>query len=113
MLLPILVLVSTVAVLVSSAYLLPYLRRRLLGGGRGGEGGLFGFPGPVGYPLVGAMPLIDRRCPYRTFSGWRESYGDVVAFRMFHQLVVVVSGLSAIREVLITRGKVRSSLVRG
>jgi len=66
-------------------------------------------PGPRGVPVLGVLhmlspPFTDR--PYMTVQDWWKRYGDVISFYMGSRLVVVVSGLEAMRECFIKNGAV-------
>ncbi|KAL8563155.1 hypothetical protein ACOMHN_065527 [Nucella lapillus] len=61
-------------------------------------------PGPRGFPLLGYLDILwsaDRR---KLLSDLRSEYGDVYSFRLGSRLVVVVSGLDALKRVFVQQG---------
>ncbi|XP_025107704.1 cytochrome P450 1A1-like [Pomacea canaliculata] len=60
-------------------------------------------PGPWNLPLVGYLPFLGKEPPV-TFSSLRDIYGDVFSIQMGSFPAIVVNGMDAIREALLTRG---------
>lgn len=58
-------------------------------------------PGPRAFPLVGNLPQVDRRAPFKTFLKWNESYGPVMTVYLGPQRVVVLVGYEAVKEALV------------
>ena len=63
-------------------------------------------PGPWGLPVLGVLPMLRSNAPHLTINAWWEKYGDVISFYMGSRLVVVVSGVEALRECFVKKGAV-------
>ncbi|XP_041919055.1 cytochrome P450 2C25-like, partial [Alosa sapidissima] len=51
-------------------------------------------PGPTGLPLLGNLPQVDKRAPYKTVEGeWSKQYGPVIS--------VNLSGYQTVKEALV------------
>ncbi|XP_060244954.1 cytochrome P450 2D26-like [Meriones unguiculatus] len=62
-------------------------------------------PGPMALPGLGNLLQLDlENMPY-TMSKLRQRYGDVFSLQMAWRPVVVINGLKAVREVLVTCGE--------
>ncbi|XP_075816248.1 cytochrome P450 2D27-like [Microtus pennsylvanicus] len=62
-------------------------------------------PGPVPLPGLGNLLQVDfENMPYSVYK-LRQRYGDVFSLQMGWKPVVVINGLKAVREVLVTRGE--------
>lgn len=63
------------------------------------------FPGPSGLPLLGPVPqLATAKYAWKLFTTWSKKYGDVFAFNVAQQGVVVISNPRIAREVLEIKG---------
>ncbi|XP_060244967.1 cytochrome P450 2D3-like isoform X1 [Meriones unguiculatus] len=62
-------------------------------------------PGPVAWPVLGNLLQMDYRNTPHSFHKLRCRYGDVVSLQMAWKPVVVISGLKAVHEVLVTCGE--------
>ena len=60
-------------------------------------------PGPPTIPFIGNLN-VDMRNRISTFRKLRKQYGNVFSLILGAQTVVVVSGLEAIKEILVTYG---------
>lgn len=63
-------------------------------------------PGPMGLPILGVLPMLRSKTPHLTINAWWDKYGDVMSFYMGSRLVVVVSGVDAMRECFVKKGAV-------
>ncbi|XP_029403952.1 cytochrome P450 2D10 isoform X3 [Mus pahari] len=62
-------------------------------------------PGPVPWPVLGNLLQVDLdNMPYSLYK-LQNRYGDVFSLQMAWKPVVVISGLKAVREVLVTCGE--------
>jgi len=62
-------------------------------------------PGPVGYPVVGVLPLM-RRLPHLTVQRWWQCYGDIVSMYMGSRLVVILNSVDVMRECFVNQSDV-------
>ncbi|XP_002738774.1 cytochrome P450 2U1-like [Saccoglossus kowalevskii] len=60
-------------------------------------------PGPMGFPVVGCIPLLDKAAPYKSMTDLGNKYGGVFMLRMGTRDVVVLHGYDAIKEAFITK----------
>ncbi|XP_025087471.1 cytochrome P450 1A1-like [Pomacea canaliculata] len=60
-------------------------------------------PGPRNVPLLGYLPFLGK-APALTFGSLRDIYGDVFSINMGSFPTIVLNGMDAIREALVTRG---------
>ncbi|XP_060064349.1 cytochrome P450 2B5-like [Ylistrum balloti] len=58
-------------------------------------------PGPVGYPVVGCMPMFRNGNLLEIFRKLRVQYGDVYSVKIGISLTVVISGVDALKEAFI------------
>ncbi|KAL2095976.1 hypothetical protein ACEWY4_008124 [Coilia grayii] len=68
---------------------------------RRGSRGLPLPPGPTGLPLLGNLPQMDNRAPYKTFMKWSEQYGPVMTVHLGLQRFVVLTGYQTVKEALV------------
>ncbi|XP_028645685.1 cytochrome P450 2D9-like [Grammomys surdaster] len=62
-------------------------------------------PGPVPWPLLGNLPQVDLdNMPYSMYK-LQNRYGDVFSLQMAGKPMVVINGLKAMQEVLLTCGE--------
>ncbi|XP_029952737.1 cytochrome P450 2F2-like [Salarias fasciatus] len=61
-------------------------------------------PGPPSLPIVGNVLQLSLRNPLNDFERLRKSYGNVYSLFIGARPVVVLSGVRAIKEALVTRG---------
>ena len=54
-------------------------------------------PGPRGVPVFGVLPLMGSK-PHITVQRWWQQYGDVMSVYMGSRLVLIVSGVEAMKE---------------
>lgn len=64
-------------------------------------------PGPVGFPVLGVLPLFDFR-DIETYRRLRRQYGDIYSLNLGLQKVVVVCGYKMLREVFVVNGDATS-----
>lgn len=60
-------------------------------------------PGPIGFPLVGILPLIDRSKPHLSFINLAEKYGDICSFTLMGKKTILVSGEKNIHDIYVNR----------
>ncbi|KAM6973770.1 cytochrome P450 2F3-like [Aplochiton taeniatus] len=58
-------------------------------------------PGPSGYPLVGNLPQLDKRSPFKSLQKLSETYGPVMTVHLGLRRVVVLFGYDAVKEALV------------
>nr|XP_046250390.1 cytochrome P450 2F2-like [Scatophagus argus] len=61
-------------------------------------------PGPLVLPIVGNILHLSLDNPLKDFERLRKSYGNVYSLYMGSRPVVVISGVKAMKEALITKG---------
>ncbi|XP_038076267.1 cytochrome P450 2D6-like [Patiria miniata] len=61
-------------------------------------------PGPVGWPLVGYAPYLGKY-PHKVMANLSQTYGDVFSLAIGPRTVIVVNGVSAVKEALVTHGQ--------
>lgn len=60
-------------------------------------------PGPMGFPVIGILPFIDRSKPHFSFIKLAEKYGDICSFSLMRRNIVLVSGEKNIYDVYVHR----------
>lgn len=58
-------------------------------------------PGPTALPILGNLPQLDRRAPFKTFLELSKSYGPVVTVHLGPVRAVVLVGYDAVKEALV------------
>ncbi|KAI9428587.1 cytochrome P450 [Lactarius indigo] len=62
-------------------------------------------PGPRPLPAIGNILDVPKRSAWVAYGAMAKKYGDVVCLQVFGHVVVVLSSLSAIKELLEKRGE--------
>ncbi|XP_049581282.1 cytochrome P450 2F3-like [Syngnathus scovelli] len=65
----------------------------------GEKGGLP--PGPLALPLIGNLPQIDKRVPFKSLLKLSEKYGPVMTVHLGRQRTVVLVGYETVKEALV------------
>ncbi|KAH9987414.1 cytochrome P450 [Russula vinacea] len=65
-------------------------------------------PGPPSRPIIGNLLDIPKDTPWTVYADMSKKYGDVICFRVFNQVVVVLCSLSAIKDLLEKRAQTYS-----
>lgn len=55
-------------------------------------------PGPIGYPIIGSLHLLDPVKPYQTLTDLAKKYGSIYGIQMGSVYAVVLSNDVIIRE---------------
>ncbi|KAL1260228.1 hypothetical protein QQF64_008055 [Cirrhinus molitorella] len=58
-------------------------------------------PGPVALPLIGNLPIMDKRAPFKSFMQWSKTYGSVMTVYLGPQRMVVLVGYDTVKEALV------------
>ncbi|XP_019126967.2 cytochrome P450 2G1 [Larimichthys crocea] len=58
-------------------------------------------PGPSGLPIIGNLPQLDKRAPFKTLLKFSETYGPVMTVYLGRQRTVVLVGYDAVKEALV------------
>lgn len=58
-------------------------------------------PGPAPLPLLGNLPQIDKKAPFKSILKFSENYGPVMTLYMGRQRTVVLVGYDAVKEALV------------
>ncbi|KAM3874748.1 cytochrome P450 2Y3 [Diretmus argenteus] len=58
-------------------------------------------PGPTGFPLIGNLPQLDRKAPFKTLLKLSERYGPVMTVYLGPQRALVLVGYDAVKEALV------------
>ncbi|KAF4103760.1 hypothetical protein G5714_014747 [Onychostoma macrolepis] len=69
------------------------------------ESGLSLPPGPLALPLVGNLPIIDKRAPFKSFMQWSKTYGPVMTVYLGPQRMVVLVGHDTVKEALVDQAE--------
>jgi len=65
-------------------------------------------PGPPSRPIIGHLLDVPKDAPWIAYAEMSRIYGDVFCLRVVSQVVVVLSSLSAIKDLLEKRGEIYS-----
>ncbi|KAH9976351.1 cytochrome P450 [Lactifluus volemus] len=65
-------------------------------------------PGPPPLPIIGNLLDVPNESPWVKYADTSKKCGDVFCLRVFGQVVVVLNSLSAIKDLLETRGEIYS-----
>ncbi|XP_071343743.1 cytochrome P450 2J4-like isoform X2 [Trachinotus anak] len=63
-------------------------------------------PGPTAFPLVGNIFSLDFNNAFRGMTKLAETYGNVYSLKMGNSWAVVLNGLNALQEGLVTKGDI-------
>uniref|UniRef100_A0A7N6FE02 Cytochrome P450, family 2, subfamily Y, polypeptide 3 n=1 Tax=Anabas testudineus TaxID=64144 RepID=A0A7N6FE02_ANATE len=58
-------------------------------------------PGPVALPLIGNLPQVDKKAPFKSFLKFSETYGPVITVYLGLQRTVVLVGYDVVKEALV------------
>ncbi|KAM7412668.1 hypothetical protein PAMA_020172 [Pampus argenteus] len=58
-------------------------------------------PGPFALPLVGNLPQLDKKAPFKSFLKFSERYGPVMTLYLGWERTVVLVGYDAVKEALV------------
>nr|XP_046245806.1 cytochrome P450 2F3-like [Scatophagus argus] len=58
-------------------------------------------PGPAALPLIGNLPQLEKRTPFKSFVKFSEIYGPVMTLYLGWQRTVVLVGYDAVKEALV------------
>ncbi|XP_059186688.1 cytochrome P450 2C23-like [Centropristis striata] len=58
-------------------------------------------PGPTALPLIGNLPQLDKRKPFKSFIKFSKSYGPVITLYLGWQRTVILVGYDAVKEALV------------
>ncbi|KAJ8280300.1 hypothetical protein GJAV_G00052940 [Gymnothorax javanicus] len=58
-------------------------------------------PGPTPLPILGNLPIVDKKAPFKTFMKLSETYGPVLTVYLGPQRVVVLVGFNTVKEALL------------
>ncbi|KAI9457534.1 cytochrome P450 [Russula earlei] len=72
------------------------------------RGGIPYPPGPPPLPLIGNLFDIPKEFAWLQFSALAKKYGDVISFRVFGQVIVVLNTSKATKELFEKRGEIYS-----
>ncbi|XP_023271812.1 cytochrome P450 2F3-like [Seriola lalandi dorsalis] len=62
-------------------------------------------PGPPGLPVVGNLPQLDKRAPFKSLRKLSETYGPVMTVYLGRQRTVVLVGYDAVKEALVDKAE--------
>ncbi|KAG9315180.1 hypothetical protein JVU11DRAFT_4307 [Chiua virens] len=74
---------GSVLLLLTLAFVLPYLKRRNCGKRR--------LPGPRPVPFLGNVIGIDAQNPWKTYTKWAATYGELFYTQLLGQDIVVIN----------------------
>ncbi|XP_029301776.1 LOW QUALITY PROTEIN: cytochrome P450 2Y3 [Cottoperca gobio] len=58
-------------------------------------------PGPLALPLIGNLPQLDKKAPFKSFLKFSKTYGTVMTLYLGWQRLVVLVGYDAVKEALV------------
>ncbi|KAI9507132.1 cytochrome P450 [Russula earlei] len=61
-------------------------------------------PGPFCWPVIGNLLDVPKLSPWVAYADMSKKHGDIMYFRVFGQVIVVLCSLTAIKELLEKRG---------
>uniref|UniRef100_H2UU31 Cytochrome P450, family 2, subfamily Y, polypeptide 3 n=1 Tax=Takifugu rubripes TaxID=31033 RepID=H2UU31_TAKRU len=62
-------------------------------------------PGPTTLPLVGNLPQLDKKQPFKSFTELSKSYGPVMTLYLGWQRTVVLTGYEVVKEALVDQAE--------
>uniref|UniRef100_A0A673K071 Cytochrome P450 2G1-like n=1 Tax=Sinocyclocheilus rhinocerous TaxID=307959 RepID=A0A673K071_9TELE len=62
-------------------------------------------PGPLALPLIGNLPIMDKRAPFKSFMQWSKTYGPVMTVYLGPQRMVVLVGYGTVKEALVDQAE--------
>uniref|UniRef100_A0A8C2E8M3 Cytochrome P450, family 2, subfamily Y, polypeptide 3 n=1 Tax=Cyprinus carpio TaxID=7962 RepID=A0A8C2E8M3_CYPCA len=62
-------------------------------------------PGPLALPLIGNLPIMDKRAPFKSFMQWSKTYGSVMTVYLGPQRMVVLVGYDTVKEALVDQAE--------
>ncbi|KAI0301726.1 cytochrome P450 [Multifurca ochricompacta] len=65
-------------------------------------------PGPRPLPVLGNLLHIPKEHSWLTYTQYSKKYGDVISFRVFGQVIVVLNTIKAAKDLLERRGEIYS-----
>ncbi|KIJ12557.1 hypothetical protein PAXINDRAFT_171115 [Paxillus involutus ATCC 200175] len=65
-------------------------------------------PGPTPLPLLGSALSVDVEEPWKTYTEWKATYGDVLYLRLLDQEVIILNSQSDAVELLEKRSQIYS-----
>ncbi|XP_077468343.1 cytochrome P450 2Y3 [Stigmatopora argus] len=61
-------------------------------------------PGPLGFPLLGNLPQVDKHVPFKSLLQLSKKYGPVMTLHLGWQRTVVLVGYETVKEALVDQG---------
>uniref|UniRef100_UPI0037E7D261 cytochrome P450 2Y3 n=1 Tax=Semicossyphus pulcher TaxID=241346 RepID=UPI0037E7D261 len=58
-------------------------------------------PGPTALPVIGNLPQLEKKAPFKSFLKFSETYGPVMTFYLGWQRTVILVGYDAVKEALV------------
>ncbi|XP_067306109.1 cytochrome P450 2G1-like [Pseudorasbora parva] len=62
-------------------------------------------PGPLALPLIGNLPIMDKRAPFKSFMKWSKTYGPVMTVYLGLQRAVILVGYDTVKEALVDQAE--------
>ncbi len=63
-------------------------------------------PGPRGWPILGNLPSLDPKAPYKTLDKIAKKYGPIYSLQFGAIPVVILNNYAAVKEAFIKQGDV-------